>query len=100
MSKVIDSRLAYDIEVYRFSLKPNVKRVDSEGTVTYVVLLRITYWLLSSSGARLVRTSTRNHDLYPLSNPITGPQFINNLAVLAPLIKAAALADRRELVDP
>lgn len=103
MAKAVDGRLVEEILIESISYKPNVERVsfDEEGieTITYVVLTRITYILLDIAGKRLVRT-TRNHDLAPLPNTVTGVQFINNLAILAPLIKAAAIADRNELINP
>ena len=99
MSRVIDERLAYDIDLESFSQKPNVKRTTGVGedeVVTYVVLVTLVYWLLDENGRRLKRQPKR-HELYPLANPITGLQFINNLSVLSPLIRAAAIADRNEL---
>jgi len=102
MAKIIDERLAYDIELVRIIQQPNavIPDVDGEpGDVVYVVRTKITYYLLGEDGNRLT-TKSRVHDLYPLANPITSVQYINNQTVLAPLIKAAAIADRIELTNP
>jgi hypothetical protein len=96
MSKIIDSRLAYDVDLVSFSQKPNVIKEDENGDGIYIVLIDMVYWLLDDSGNRLVKT-TRQHEIYPLANPVTGIQFINNLSALAPLIRNLAIADRAEL---
>lgn len=100
MAKILDDRMVDEVELISVSYKANVQRhvpiqdsTSGETEIIYVVLTRIVYWLLGAGGNKLKRVVV-NHDLYPLPNPITSIQFINNLEVLAPLIKAAAIADR------
>lgn len=95
MPKILDSRMVAEVDIQDIKFKPNVRRVeiiDDEEVITYVVLTTIIYWLLDAEGSRLRRV-VRRHDLIPLSAEITSLQFINNLGVLQPLAKAAAIAD-------
>lgn len=99
MAKLVDDRQVSDIDIHSIAYKPNVKRivsVDGKEEVSYVVLLIMTYWLLDVDGNRLVK-KRRRHDLFPLPSPVTGIVFINNISVLAPLVRTAAIADRLEL---
>ena len=107
MAKMLDTRLVNDIEVIQISYKYNVEinKLDEYGDPIpigehtleyekkYVVLVRIVYNLFDSNSSKLRRV-VRNHELYPLDNKITSIQFINNIEVLAPLVRAAAISDR------
>ena len=98
MAKELDSRLVYEVELDSVMYQPNVERHDGEDT-TYVVQTTIVYYLLDENGGRLGR-KVRRHDLMPLNNPVTSAQFINNQEMLAPLVKAVAIADRNDLCNP
>lgn len=105
MAKILDSRLVDEVEIISVSYKPNVQRqseiqdsTSSETETIYVVLTRISYWLLDSDGNKLKRVVV-NHDLYPLPNSVTSIQFINNIETLAPLVKAAAISDRNSFTE-
>lgn len=95
MPKILDSRMVNNVEIEAMTFKPNAERVrmvDGEEVTTYVVLTTIIYWLLDEDGNKL-RRAVRRHDLFPLANSITSLQFINNLNLLQPPAKAAAIAD-------